>query len=143
MQLPQEIALTIGGQEYKLSKFTVALYQEFLGWAKAVLPDPWEGIADRLKGLPDNLAKYLIDKTEERAAKRGTLADPDTESLAQTPAGLRKILSLLFRKHQPHMTEDQISEVIERGIVEKGEDFFANCFPDGPRELPGKPSRRR
>ena len=143
MQLPQEITLTIGGQDYKLSKFTVALYQEFLGWAKSVLPDPWENIAEKIKGLPDHLAKYLIDKAEDRAAKRGTLADPDTESLAQTPAGLRKILSLLFRKHQPHMTEEQITAVIEQGIAEKGEDFFAGCFPDSPRELPGKPGRRR
>ncbi len=143
MNLPQEQTVVIDGTEYRLSKFTLPLYQEFLAWAKSVLPDPWEGIAEKIKGLPDALAKYIIDKAEERASKRGTLQDVDTEALAQTPAGLRKILSLLFRKHHPALTEEQVMEVIEKGIAEKGEDFFASCFPEGSRELPARTRNRR
>lgn len=143
MNIPTEQTVIIDGTEYRLSKFTLPLYQEFLAWAKSVLPDPWEGISEKIKGLPDALAKYIIDKAEERAAKRGTLQDPDTEALAQTPAGLRKILSLLFRKYHPALTEEQVLEVIEKGIAEKGEDFFEKCFPDGARDVPARSSKRR
>ena len=143
MNLPQEQTVVISGVEYRLSKFTIPLYQEFLSWAKAQLPDPWVGIAEKVKGLPTELAKYLIDKAEERAAKRGTVADPDTEALAQTPSGLRKMIGLMFRKYQPGMTEEQVAEAVDAGIAERGEDFFASCFPEGVRDVSAKPSRRR
>ena len=129
MRIAQETSIKIDGVDYKLSKFTLPLYQEFLDWAKSKLPDPYAGIAERVKGLPDNLAKHLIDRAEERAAKRGTLNDPETNALVESPEGLRKVFALLFRKYQPSLTEDQVISVVERGVEEHGEEFFRNLFP--------------
>lgn len=129
--LPQEQALVVNGTTYKLSKFTLPLYEEFLTWAKSRLPDPFEGIAEKVKGLPDHLARHMIDRAEERAARRGSLTDPDVQAVAESPEGLRKIYSLLFRKYQPSMTEEQVMAVVEEGIEQHGSDFFRQLFPQG------------
>lgn len=133
MNLPQEIVIKINGVDYKLSKFTLPLYTEFLDWAKAQLPDPFEGLAERIKGLSDHLAKHLIDKAEERASQTKTINHPDIQALTQSPEGLRKIFALLFRKHQPNLTEDDVMEIVEGGIAEYGEDLFRQIFPEGKR----------
>ena len=135
-QLPQETTVTVNGVTYKLSKFTIPLYQEFVTWAKGKLPDPFDGIAERVKGLSPEIAKYIIDKAEAKAAKRGTLNDPEIEALASTPEGMAKMLSLLFRKYQPSMTEAEVMDVIEKGVAEHGEDFLAGAFPEKPGAVP-------
>jgi hypothetical protein len=123
-KLPQETSVTIGGNTYRLSKFTIPLYQEFVAWAKAQLPDPWDGLHERIKGLSQEIQKYIIDKAEARAASRGTLNDPEVNALANSIPGVKKMLSLLFRKHHPNLSDEQIVDIIEAGIEEHGADFF-------------------
>jgi hypothetical protein len=117
--------MTIGGTNYRLSKFTIPLYQEFVQWAKSKLPDPYEGLAERCKGLSPELAKYIIDKAEQRAINRGKLNDPEIEDVANSLEGVKKMCSLLFRKHHPNLSEADVLNLLEQGIAEHGEDFFA------------------
>ena len=143
--LAQEQPLTVNGKTYTLSRCTLPIYEEFLDWCRSRLPDPFEGIADRIRGLPDHLAKHLIDKAEERAARRGSLTDPEVQAVAESLQGVRKMYALLFRKHQPGMTDEQVLEVVEEGIAEHGQDFFRRLFSegDGPvKERPGARGRR-
>ena len=129
MLLPTEQTISIGGVEYRLSKFTLPLYQEFLAWAAGQLPDPFANISEKVKGLDEKLAKYMIDKAEDRASKRGTMNDPDTAALAQSVVGVKKLFSLLFRKYHPTLSEDQVGELVEAGISEHGGEAFQKFFP--------------
>ena len=131
MSLPSEQPLVVGGTTYRLSKFSLPLYEEFLQWCQCQLPDPFANLAERVKGLPDTLAKHMIDKAEERLSKRGSLADPEVQGVAESPAGVRKVFTLLFRKHHPTLTEGQVAEIVEEGIAEHGDTFFRGLFPQG------------
>lgn len=132
-QVGQETNITISGANYRLSKFTIPLYQEFITWARAQLPDPFEGLAEKCKGLSPELAKYLIDKAEKRAATRNSLADPEIEAVANSLPGVKKILTLLFRKYQPSLSDEQVSDIIDVGIYEHGADFFTQSL-SGPKD---------
>lgn len=128
--LPQELSVTISGVTYKLSKFTLPLYQEYVDWIRKQLPDPWEGLAERCKGLSVELQKYLIDKAEQKASSRTTLNDPEVSAFANSLSGVKRMLGMLFRKYHPAMTEVEVCNVIEAGIAEHGADFFSQCFSD-------------
>lgn len=131
MKVAQEVCFKVDGVDYKLSKLTLNVYQELLDWARSVMPDPFDQLAEKVKGLPDSLAKHLIDRAEERASRRGKLHDPETQDVINSPAGVRKVIQLLMRKYHPTMSEEQCFEVVERGIAEHGEDFFRSAFPQG------------
>lgn len=134
MQIPTEQTVKVDGVEYRLSKFTLDLYQEFLAWSVTQLPDPFAGLAERIKDLPPDLQRHAYDKAEAKAELRGTMADPDVQRLLNTPAGAGKVFSLLLRKHHPQLTEADALRIVQRGLEEHGEGFLAGSFPEGARQ---------
>jgi hypothetical protein len=122
-----------------------------MAWAKTVLPDPLQGLWENIKDMPEPIQKRLLDNAEKRASLRGTSNDPDAMNLLQSPEGIKKILCLLFQKHQPYMTEDEIMDVVEQGWEELGDTAFVRFFPDstggaGPGRKPNHgpvPSRAK
>jgi len=138
MQLPVEQVIAVGGQQYRLSKFTLELYQEYLIWAKSVLPDPFDGLAERIKGLSPDLQRYAYDKAEAKAKVRGTMNDPDVQELMKSVDGIKKLFHLLFRKHHPELSESQVATIIEKGVQEHGPDLFDGCFQEGGGVTPAE-----
>ncbi len=130
MKLPQEQSLTVGGATYRLSKFDINLAEEFHEWAKSQLPDPFDGLAERVKGLPIELQREIVQRAEKKAEQRCTEDDAEYHALTKSIKGVKKMMHLLFRKHQPHLTEEQVAEIVAAGIEEKGGDFLAECFPE-------------
>lgn len=124
-QLPQEASITVGGITYRLSKFSIPLYQEFHKWAVAQLPDPYQGVGELIKGQSPEIAKYIIDKAERRAIERTKPNNSEIEGIAHSFEGVKKTLTLLFRKYHPELTEDQIFNIFEQAIAEHGEDFLS------------------
>lgn len=134
--LSQEQSVKVGGTHYKLSRFTLPLLQEFLRWALSQLPDPYSGLADKIKGFSPDMAKYMIDKAETRSMARHDINDPEIQTLLGSVAGTKKVLALLMRKYQPSLTEEQVSDIADQGIEEHGEDFFTMCFGAPKGTLP-------
>lgn len=130
MKLPKEQVVKIGGKQYKLSKFDINLADELQTWAKSVLPNPFDGLAARMKDMPPELQKDMYLKAEKKAEVRGTDADSEYVALTNSVKGVKKIMHLLFKKYQPELSEDEVAELVTSAVEEHGEDFFAKCFPE-------------
>lgn len=116
----EEQVITVKGVQYKLGKLTIPLLQEFFAWTKSVLPNAYEEIASFVKSFPVEIASKMVEEARKRMAHRGTINDPEGAALMSTKEGLTKLFHLLFRKYQPHLTADQVSQILEDAHDEHG-----------------------
>lgn len=133
LQLPQETTVTVGGQSYRLSTLNLNVLGEFLQWSKSQLPDPFDKFAERFGSLSESLQHKAFDRAAVIAERRGTMDDPETVALMSTVPGLKKLVGLLFKKHHPTLTDDQVTDILETGIREQGDGFLAGLFPDSEK----------
>lgn len=108
----KDTPLVVDGKRYMLSRFTRALEDEFVEWAKSVLPNPIAVIGAGLSKLPANVQEMLVKEAVAKACALQSFFNPDIQSLVGTPAGSVKLFSLLLRKYQPELTEDDVINLI-------------------------------
>lgn len=137
--LPQENSVDVGGINYRLSKSTLPLLQEFIDWAKSKLPDPFDGFQEKVKGLSPDLQKYIYDKCEEKLTRRNSFDSPEIVAITNSIEGMKKQVGLLLRKHQPHLTEANVSDIIDAGVEEHGESFLSKAL--GEVKAPSAPTQ--
>lgn len=114
----KEFTLRIGSNMYRLTTPSARQSQELLDYAKTQMPDPVQQVLDTAKQLPDGPVKdsFLgrhLDAAFERKKLRGTFSDPDYQEWVQSPDGIRKMFGAMFRVHHPHLTPDEIIDLLE------------------------------
>lgn len=130
--------MKIEGQVYRIAPLDARGAQEWLDFAKANMPDPVREVVETAQDIPEGptresfLARHL-DTAFDRKKLRGTLHDPDLEAFSQTTVGIKKMFGLLFKKHHSQLTEDQVYEIVLKGIEEHGADPFSEVFSSGQR----------
>ncbi len=132
--MSKEYTIKINGNVYRLNSFTVRHTQELLDYAKKVLPDPVTVLLETANLLPEGqkekfLEKHL-DSAYEEKKKIGTLNGTNLEEVMKTPNGFKKMCHLMFTKHHPNLTEDDVEELMDQYIEQDGQDIFKEIISD-------------
>lgn len=133
----KEYVIKIGGTPYRLAQMTVRQTQELLDYAKKVLPDPVDAVLDTANKLPDSMKEKFLDKhldaAFEEKKKIGSINGTDMEAVFKTPAGFKKMCHLMFQRHQPQLTEDDVERLLEQYVDEQGPEIFKEILHDGTK----------
>lgn len=116
--------ITIENKEYRIAAFDEKITKDFLGFANVMLPDPLTQAKDSIGGFPLHLQELIVK--DALAAKRipRSIDDPQVQAFAKTPEGLGKLLCLLYQKHQPELTEDEVWELHFKATDTLGEKYL-------------------
>ena len=129
MHVGREQEFTALGKRWKLGRLTRAVWDEFLAWARTVLPDPLDVIAAKVDRLPEALQKQAVRDAIELSQNYLSPDSPAVRELLGSLPGSVRMLWLLLRKHQPQVTEDEAFEM----LVEVGSAVMAAKFRGGER----------
>lgn len=134
----RETTISIEGNPYRVTGINARQSEEFLDYAKKLLPDPVAELLATVNQLPDGKIKdAFLEKHLDRAfdAKklRGSLSDPDVEAFVKTPEGFKKLFSLMFKKYHPNLTESEVYDLVVKGIEEHGETIFLDLYTNSQK----------
>src|SRR5262245_43027442 len=94
------------GRTWRLSRFTRALWAQFLEWARKVIPNPLDVIKPHLKDFTVEQQNLLVEKAGERALNHLQENGKDTQALLNSADGAAYLLYLLLQQHHPEATLD-------------------------------------
>lgn len=128
----KEQTIVVDGKSYKLSRLTRATMKEFAEWAKSLIPNPLDVVAERL----DQFAKYphlqevMVKDAVARSKTFGDFNSPEVQSIMSSMDGQIKMVSMLLKPNHPELTEDEVFDIALKYQEEHGEDFRS---PDDPQ----------
>lgn len=135
----QESKLTINGKTYRLARFDRRLANDFVKWARSVLPNPLQSIAEVVKDLPPELAEKLAMKAYEDSRELLDISSPRVQELLETLPGLIKLSSLLIQRNHPELSDDETWAIIEQCIEQEGEAAVTSKVAEATGEMPVDP----
>lgn len=116
--------ILVQGKTYNLPRFDGKLVSEFYAWAKARVPDPLASIAATLKDLPADIARDLALAAYNRRLQPLAVDSDEIQAVQQTPEGVLHLLTLLLKRHQPDITEEQVWDFHSAAIAEHGDKYL-------------------
>lgn len=141
----QEQTVKVGEKVYTLSKADASVREEFLEWARPRIADPIDAILGKLEKMKPKAASLFTREALQQARARYDFASPEIQQVAQTEAGIVKMISLLLRKHHPDITDEEALDVGQAiGDEEKArmdrEDSFRGSAGEGHGKLSSHPA---
>lgn len=128
----KEFSVKIKGNPYRITGLDARQSQEFIDFAVREMVDPVKELVAIANELPEEIRKDFykdhLDKAIERKKLRGSANDPDLEKFIKTPQGFKKLFGLMFKKHHPHLTEDEVYNLVHEGVEEHGQELFSNLY---------------
>lgn len=151
------------GKEWKISRRTLGILDDFTDWAASRLPDPLEVAEKAILRLQDKQrkvamdfeakkissadAQHLINAYQEQADRYAKIAmdkataylafdSAEMQSLVHSARGSARMLMLLLKEHQPDVDEDTafaISQELGREGQSKAEAVANGSPPPGPQ----------
>lgn len=122
----KDITININGSPYRISTLDARQSQELLDHAKRLTPCPVAALMETANILPEDFRKDFIKEHIGEAFKEkkaiGTYAT--LQDFIQTPEGAKKFIYLMFRKFQPHLSEDEALELGSQAIEDHGVQLF-------------------
>jgi hypothetical protein len=134
--LGTEPIIEVGGKTYKLSRFTRGILRQFMDWAEKQLGDPLDAIKHKLDGFSPAIQELLVRDAVNASKHRRNIQSPEIQALMQTEEGGIRLLTLLFNKHHPELTEAQVGELFDQCLIEHGQDYFANKLAEASGVIP-------
>ena len=131
----QEQTIKVNGRDWRLSRWTRAIWREWLEWAKKQIPDPVEECAKILDKFPKDLQEKMVTWALEKKSRVLSLGSPEVNALFDDPEGTCHLLYLLLKKHQPDATEDDAMDVFNalgQEVLNKHFDLAAGVGKDNP-----------
>lgn len=107
------------GRVWRVSRWTRAVWAEWLAWARSVLPDPVEVALKHLDTIPPDLRDSWVRMALDRKLTFLSLGSPEVRTLLTSLEGTVRVLWILLKKYQPDATEDDAFDVaMELGQAE-------------------------
>lgn len=131
-----ESTITIGGKNYKLSRFTRENWRAFLKFCRQVLPDPIEIASRNIDRLPTELANRLLDKAYEDSKVFLSIGSPGVLDVMNSLEGLAYLFWLLLREFQPDMTEEQAADLCFAYVQEHGQEALDSRIAEASGIMP-------
>lgn len=116
--------LTVNGTEYELSAFDAALAKQVLAWAESRLPNPLDLIKDRIAFFPPAVQEMMIRDAMDKARTPKSLDSAEVQAQIRTLEGIEYVLCLLFKRHHPQLTVEQIWGIHQAAVKEHGEGYL-------------------
>jgi hypothetical protein len=141
------LTIELGGRPLRIAPLTIADLGELQAWINAQLianaPDPI-AIARRLaEGFPPEVQSELLreayrDARDAREARpTAPIGTSEAFAVTGTAAGVKEILALALRKHQPDLTAEDLDGIVGSLLPGDLDYLFAHAFgterPDGPK----------
>ncbi len=133
----KETTTTALGQSWRVSRFSIDIWEPFLDWAATVLPDPIDVAAQKVNRLADEYERIKNDQTITEGRRQhlllvnGTMqgaitkiamdeamsylspGSPRVQSLMRSPRGGAHLLQGLLVEHQPNVTLEECGWIIQ------------------------------
>ena len=124
--------LTVGGVSYKLARLDEQVVRAQLAWARSQLGDPLAECARNIKDFPPELHKALLDDALAEKKRLAALSDdaPEIQARLQSVEGLSRAVLLLYQRHNPSLSEDQIWQLHAAVKAEHGDDYLKRLMPE-------------
>jgi hypothetical protein len=107
----REAEIVALGRTWRASRWTRAVWADFLAWAKGRIPDPLDILLSSLDRIPEHLqdaaVRYAIDKSSEHLS----VASPVVMRCLDSVEGTAHLLYLLLKPNHPGLTEDEAFEI--------------------------------
>src|SRR5947209_7356353 len=100
--------LKLKDRTFTLADFDERLAKQILAWCKDKLPDPLIAIKDILKDFPPKLQAEMVKEAMTERRMPLTLDNPQVQALLKTPEGLEQVMMLMFKRHHPELTPEQV-----------------------------------
>jgi len=110
--LGRESELTALGRTWRISRWTRKIWNDWLDWAKTVLPDPVDTAQKRIEKWPAHLQAEVARDALDRANMGLSIGSRPVSALMDSPEGACQLLYLLLKKHQPDVTEDDAMDIL-------------------------------
>jgi hypothetical protein len=132
----REKTLTIGGKVYRLTTVNARGFAELQERLLADVPCPVKSLVDTAKELPEDMRTDYINKHIDEATaekklqqkQKPSLDSPQFKAWLATLNGAIAAYGMLFRKHHPELTEEEVLDIVAEGMAEHGEDVLATLF---------------
>ncbi len=134
--LGKEVIIEVNGRKYRLSRFTRRIANEFLDWADKYLGSPLARAKEHIKDFPEHLQAIIVKDALELARMRRSITSPEIQNLLATPEGSTRLFYLLFKDHQPTMTEAEVDNVCNDYTVENGLEGLGVLFSVAAGRMP-------
>lgn len=121
----KEQVITIEGKQYKLARLTRGIMKDFANWAKSLLPNPLDVVAQKLhlfKDFPE-LQQMMVKEAVKDAKTFGEITSPEVQEIMDSFDGQVKMVTMLLQVHQPEITEDVAFDLAMKFVQEKEEPF--------------------
>lgn len=100
--------LTVAGKDYFITPMPAQAWGEYLGWLK----DEWFSTIKRnVADLEPELREKLLTKSLEKLGTLGMDA-PELEAIADSPAGVFRIVRMHLTPRHAEMTEQDVAELL-------------------------------
>jgi len=127
------------GKEWKLARWTRAVWRELLEWARPQVPDPID-VAERLmKRLPPEQHAGVLAAALQMGCEPVHIGTPAVLALVNGMEGTAKLVSLLLKPSHPEATEDLAWDIILDVGLEMMAEIKRKAEGKPPRAPEGKP----
>lgn len=110
----REQTIEVDGRVWRVSRWTRAVWNEYLTWARGVLPDPVEVALKHLDHVPEKLQAAWVRMALDKKTCYLSVSSPEVQSLLASLEGTVHLLWLLLKPYQPEVTLDDAFEVAMR-----------------------------
>lgn len=121
--------LLIDGTTYRLASPTDgAIQKKLLQLAKAAEPNPLNDMIQAVKGLAPEVQTELLKDAMARTYDKRVLTMEEKvlqlQDYVSSPAGLEQFLLMLWQRHQPALTPDQVFDLHGKAVEQYGDAYF-------------------
>lgn len=107
----RESSLPALGKTWRVGRWTRAIWDGFVEWAKPRIKDPLEVAQKHLDRFPPGLQSIMVQHALELSSGHLALNGGPVQGLLATLDGSAYLLYLLLKQHHPEMTEDLAFEI--------------------------------
>lgn len=121
----KEQTITVSGKQYKLCRLTRSIMREFAEWAKALIPNPLDVVAEKLPQFDKypHLQEIMVKDAVAKSKTYGDFNSPEVQAVMNSMDGQIKMTTLLLKPNHPDITEDEAFQIAMQFQEEHGEDF--------------------
>ena len=143
----RETYVEVGPNRYRLSRYTREMDEQFVKWAMSTLPDPLEQAKKDIQGFSPEIANMIVREALATKRKRDTGMSEDVQAIRSSQKGQWKMLSLLFQKHNPELSERDVGNVFDEILEQHGEEYLVTKLQEAmgvvkAKDLPDEPQKK-